>query len=73
MTAMQNGEPVIYQGVLRDAESRTYGAPDLLVRSDELQRLFPGVLAEEEARRFFAGAGLLALALSGRGYQVHHP
>ena len=39
--AMQKGEPAIYQGVLRDAESRTYGAPDLLVRSDELHRLFP--------------------------------
>ena len=55
--AMQNGAPVIYQGVLRDAESRTYGAPDLLVRSDELHRLFPGVLAEEEASDSAPGLG----------------
>ncbi len=55
--AMQNGAPAIYQGVLRDAESRTYGAPDLLVRSDELQRLFPGVLSEEEAAASSPGLG----------------
>ena len=55
--AMQNGAPVIYQGVLRDAESRTYGAPDLLIRSDELQRLFPGALSEEEAAASSPGLG----------------
>ncbi len=55
--AMQNGAPAIYQGVLRDAESRTYGAPDLLVRSDELQRLFPSVLSEEEASDSAPGLG----------------
>ena len=47
--AMQRGEPVIHQGVLRDADSRTYGAPDLLVRSDELARLFSDALTPEEA------------------------
>ena len=55
--AMQNGAPVIYQGVLRDAESRTYGAPDLLIRSDELHRLFPGALNEEEAAASSPGLG----------------
>ena len=55
--AMRNGAPVIYQGVLRDADSRTYGAPDLLVRSDELHRLFPGALAEEEAAASAPGLG----------------
>lgn len=39
--AMRRGLPVIYQGVLRDAEARTYGAPDLLVRADVLHGLFP--------------------------------
>lgn len=39
--AMRAGEPIIFQGVLRDAESRTYGAPDLLVRADVLRELFP--------------------------------
>lgn len=42
--AMRAGVPIIVQGVLRDAEHRTYGAPDLLVRSDVLARLFPRTL-----------------------------
>ena len=46
--AMKEGVPVIHHGVLRDAESRTYGVPDLLVRSDELARLFPGTLPAAE-------------------------
>ena len=32
--AMEQGVPVIYQGVLRDADTQTYGIPDLLIRSD---------------------------------------
>ena len=48
--AMQRGEPVIYQGVLWNAATRTYGAPDLLMRSDELQRLFPEMIASGEAQ-----------------------
>ena len=47
--AMTSGEPVIYQGALRDAESRTFGAPDLLIRSDVLKTLFPDSITEEEA------------------------
>jgi len=47
--AMVEGVPVIHQGVLRDPEHRTYGAPDLLIRSDELRRLFPGAIGEPEA------------------------
>ena len=46
---MQGGVPVIFQGVLRDAESRTYGSPDLLIRSDVLTGLFPSVMSEEHA------------------------
>ena len=44
-----SGEEIIYQGVLRDAETRTWGSPDFLVRSDVLARLFPGALAPREA------------------------
>lgn len=47
--AMMQGVPVIHQGVLRDPEHRTYGAPDLLIRSDELHRLFPTAISESEA------------------------
>jgi hypothetical protein len=46
--AMEQGVPIIYQGVLRDADSRTYGVPDLLVRSDELARLVPQALPDDE-------------------------
>ena len=47
--AMQRGEPVIYQGVVRDAATRTYGSPDMLVRSDVLAELFPEAGVEDDA------------------------
>ena len=46
--AMQDGTPMIHQGVLRDPQHRSYGAPDLLVRSDVLPELFPGAIEAEE-------------------------
>lgn len=49
--AMERGALVIYQGVLWDAENRTYGVPDFLIRSDEQLRLFPGSLTSDEATR----------------------
>ena len=45
---MKSGVPIVYQGVLWDAQARTYGIPDLLVRSDELARLFPNVMGKGE-------------------------
>lgn len=47
--ALAEGVPIVFQGVLRDAESRTWGAPDLLVRSDVLANLFPDSLSANEA------------------------
>ncbi len=47
--AMAEGVAIIDQGVLRDPEHRTYGLPDLLVRSDVLAQLFPGALEPGEA------------------------
>ena len=49
--AMLDGAPLIYQGILRDAQNRTYGAPDLLIRSDVLLRLFPGSISESDAEQ----------------------
>ena len=40
---------LIDQGVLRDPEHRTYGLPDLLVRSDVLAKLFPDAVSPAEA------------------------
>ena len=48
--AMRRGEPVVSQAVLRDAECRTYGMADLLIRSDEVHRLFPNAITAEVAR-----------------------
>ena len=47
--AMADGAEIIDQGALRDPESRTYGLPDLLVRSDVLAGLFPEDLSAEQA------------------------
>ena len=48
--AMLRGEELIHQAVLRDAETRTYGTADLLIRSDVLRDLFPGTITDVEAR-----------------------
>ncbi len=63
--AMAQGEPIIYQGVLRDAERRTYGMPDLLVRSDVLHELFPSTISDEEACLDAPDLGF-----SGRHYRI---
>ena len=47
--AMARGEELVYQAVLRDAETSTYGTADLLVRSDVLRDLFPAAISEEAA------------------------
>src|SRR5579871_6917827 len=39
--AIERGDPIIAQAVLRDPESRMHGAADLLVRSDVLAKLVP--------------------------------
>lgn len=37
--ALQRGVPIIYSGVLHDPETKIYGVPDLIVRSDWLGKL----------------------------------
>jgi len=49
LDVMREGAPLIHHGVLHEPESRTFGAPDFLVRSDLLENLFPGTLSPEEA------------------------
>lgn len=55
--AMTEGVPIIHQGVVRNPETRTYGATDLLVRSDVLFRLFPDALTEDDAAIGAPGIG----------------
>ena len=38
--AMNRGIPIIYQGVLHNPTNQTYGTPDLIVRSDWINRIF---------------------------------
>ena len=47
--AMTERVPVIAQGSLRHAESRTFGFPDLLIRSDVAHQLFPDALTADAA------------------------
>ena len=58
LDAMRLRVPLVAQGSLRHAESRTYGFPDLLVRSDVLTELFPGALSESAAAVPAPGLGL---------------
>ncbi len=46
---MKQGVPIIYQGVLHDYENKTFGIPDLIVRSDYINKLLGyNVISEEE-------------------------
>jgi len=45
---MKDGVPVIFQAVLHDYEAKTYGCPDLIVRSDYLNDLFNQELLSNE-------------------------
>jgi type III restriction enzyme len=75
--AMKAGVDVIYQGVLHDDSTRTYGAPDLLVRSDVLERLFPDAY-ENDAVRFQSRFGELPkepiarIGAGGLGKEFHY-
>jgi predicted RecB family nuclease len=48
---MKKGTPIIYQGVLHNFENKTFGLPDLLVRSDYINKLFKyNVISDNEAK-----------------------
>jgi hypothetical protein len=49
IAAMEAGTELISQAVLWDAEAQRYGVADLLVRSDTLRSLFPGLMEPEAA------------------------
>lgn len=49
LAAMSGRVPIVAQGALRDAASRTFGFPDLLVRSDVLASVFPDALQPGQA------------------------
>jgi hypothetical protein len=48
---MRKGTPIIYQAVLHNYENETFGMPDLLVRSDYINKLLGyQVITDEEAK-----------------------
>lgn len=59
IAAMRDQVPMVAQGVLRHAESRTYGLPDLLVRSDVLADVWPGSVSSADASVDAPGIGLV--------------
>lgn len=56
--ALRTGVSIVCDGVLRNPQRRTYGAIDLLVRSDRLAHWFPEALSWEEATTGAPGLGL---------------
>ena len=51
LAALAGGREIVHQGVLWNPESRTFGAPDFLIRSDVFDRLFPDHLDEGEGEQ----------------------
>lgn len=45
--ALQRGVPIIYSGVLHDYNMKTYGIPDLIIRSDWINKIIPDTLEEK--------------------------
>ena len=58
LEAMRDRVPIVAKGALLHAESRTFGFPDLLLRSDVLMGLFPDALAAAAAAAPAPGLGL---------------
>ena len=50
LSAMQSGSPVIYQAVLRDEQTETYGIADFLIRSDVFGELFSRYREDESVK-----------------------
>ena len=71
--AMCGGVEIICQGVLRDPEHKTYGMPDLLVRSDVLATLLPSFNLTGTGSGRGAGSADRRTPLRGGRHQVHDP
>ena len=47
---MKEGHPIIYQGVVVNHTNKTKGHPDILIRSDYLNKLIPGIISDEDEK-----------------------
>jgi hypothetical protein len=68
--AMNEGSEIIAQGVLWNAQTQTYGCPELLIRSDVLLNLFPTELSHDEARQTAPDLPLKDRPLPCRRYHI---
>ena len=51
---MEKGTEIIYQGVLCDFENKVFGVPDLIVRSDYINKIFNEiVISRNERKKYF--------------------
>ena len=72
LDALADGRGIIHSGVLWNPETRTYGVPDFLIRSDVFERLFPRSSGPvRRLRPQQSGGRSVGLALCRRGRQVH--
>ena len=73
VAALEAGCAIVHGGVLWNPETRTYGIPDFLIRSDVFARLFPDHPDPYEGIPDSRGRSRITrrLALRGRGRQVH--
>jgi len=47
---MKKGMPLIYQGVVRNNKDKTFGSPDIIIRSDYVNKIVPNTLSRKECR-----------------------
>ncbi len=45
---INKGENIIYQGMLINSKNKTYGIPDLIIRSDYINKIFNNTLSKED-------------------------
>src|SRR5579863_1532686 len=64
-SAMQEGIAIIYQGMVCDPASRTYGYPDFLIRNDFIGELFPNMAGNVDR-----GAGAPTIAAAKYHYVI---
>lgn len=53
MQLLKEGVEAVWQGLVRHDGQRYFGVPDLIIRGQALQRLFPGFLRDDDPNAYF--------------------
>ncbi|MCH7905626.1 MAG: ribonuclease H-like domain-containing protein [Armatimonadetes bacterium] len=64
---IQQGQEIIYQGLVRDDERRVFGVPDLIVRGDAMDQLVPGSLDGDADTYYVVDIKYKGLGLNKKG------